>query len=144
VCSDGFTTAAFPQKSAGKAFHAMFGSGVLKLITSAATPRGCRTVSTVRCSMLAVVVRPYERRPSPAMKRPISTAASVSPSASSSGLPVSSITMADASSRRSRSRSASSRITSPRETGVRSAHTGCTSRAAATASSTSFGSERAT
>ena len=32
--------------------------------------------------MLAVVVRPYERRPSPATKSPISIAASVSPSAS--------------------------------------------------------------
>ena len=40
--------------------------------------------------MLAVVVRPYERRPSPATKSPISTAASVSPRASSIGLPVSS------------------------------------------------------
>ena len=53
---------------------------------SAATPSGCRTVSTVRFAMLAVVVRPYERRPSPATNSPISTAASVSPSASCHGL----------------------------------------------------------
>ena len=58
VCSDGFTTAAFPQKIAGNAFHATFGSGVLKLMISAATPSGCRVVRTVRFSMLAVVVRP--------------------------------------------------------------------------------------
>ena len=32
VCSDGFTTAALPQKIAGNAFHATFGSGVLKLM----------------------------------------------------------------------------------------------------------------
>ncbi len=80
VCSEGFTTAAFPQKIAGNAFHATFGSGVLKLMISAATPSGCRIVMTVRCGMLAVVVRPYERRPSPATKSPISIAASVSPS----------------------------------------------------------------
>ncbi len=48
MCSDGFTTAALPQKTAGNAFHATFGRGVLKLITSAATPSGCRVVSTVR------------------------------------------------------------------------------------------------
>jgi hypothetical protein len=52
------TTAAFPQKRAGNAFQATFGSGVLKLMIKAATPRGCRTVSTVRWGMLAVVVRP--------------------------------------------------------------------------------------
>ena len=46
--SDGLTTAALPQNTAGNAFHAMLGSGVLKLITRAATPSGCRTVSTVR------------------------------------------------------------------------------------------------
>ncbi len=58
MCSDGFTTAAFPQKIAGNDFHATFGKGVLKLVISAATPSGCRTVSTVRFGMLAVVVRP--------------------------------------------------------------------------------------
>ena len=58
MCSDGFRTAAFPHRSAGKAFQATFGSGVLKLMISPATPSGCRTVSTVRCGMLAVVVRP--------------------------------------------------------------------------------------
>ena len=144
VCSDGFTTAALPQKIAGNAFQATFGSGVLKLMISAATPSGWRTVSTVRCGMLAVVVRPYERRPSPATNRPISTAASVSPSASSSGFPVSSATIADASSRRSRRRRASSRQTSPRATGVSSAHAGCAARAALTATSTSSRPERAT
>ena len=35
MCSEGFTTAAFPQKTAGNAFHATFGSGVLKLMISA-------------------------------------------------------------------------------------------------------------
>ena len=58
VCSDGFTTAALPQNTAGNAFQATFGSGVLKLMISAATPSGWRIVSTVRCAMLAVVVRP--------------------------------------------------------------------------------------
>ena len=48
VCSDGLTTAAFPQSRAGKTFQATFGSGVLKLMISPATPSGCRTVSTVR------------------------------------------------------------------------------------------------
>jgi hypothetical protein len=48
VCSDGFTTAAFPQRIAGNAFQATFGSGVLKLMISAATPSGWRTVRTVR------------------------------------------------------------------------------------------------
>ena len=144
MCSEGFTTAAFPQKIAGNAFHATFGSGVLKLMISAATPSGCRVVRTVLFSMLAVVVRPYERRPSPATKSPISTAASVSPSASSSGFPVSSTTIAEASSRRSRRRSASSRTTSPRATAVRAAHAGWAARAAVTASSTSAASDRAT
>ena len=60
MCSDGFTTAALPQKSAGNAFHATFGSGVLKLMTSAATPSGWRTVRTVRLAIYAVVVRPYD------------------------------------------------------------------------------------
>ena len=58
VCSEGLTTAAFPQKTAGNAFQATFGSGVLKLMISPATPSGCRSVSTVRWAMLAVVVRP--------------------------------------------------------------------------------------
>ena len=35
MCSEGLTTAAFPQKTAGKAFQATFGSGVLKLMISA-------------------------------------------------------------------------------------------------------------
>jgi len=144
VCSDGFTTAAFPQKIAGNAFHATFGSGVLKLMISAATPSGWRIVSTVRLAMLAVVVRPYERRPSPAMKRPISTAASASPRASARDFPVSSATIAAASSRLARRRSASSRTMSPRATAVRSAQAGCAARAAATASATSSASERAT
>jgi len=48
VCSEGFTTAEFPQKIAGKAFQATLGSGVLKLMISAATPSGWRTVITVR------------------------------------------------------------------------------------------------
>ena len=122
ACSDGFTTAALPQKIAGNAFQATLGSGVLKLMISAATPSGWRSVSTVRYGMLAVVVRPYERRPSPATKSPISTAASVSPRAASSGLPVSSATIAEASSRRSRRSSATSRTVSPRDTAVRSAH----------------------
>ena len=87
VCSDGFRTAALPQKIAGSAFQATLGSGVLKLVINAATPSGCRIVSTVRCGMLAVVVRPYERRPSPATNSPISTAASVSPSASARDFP---------------------------------------------------------
>ena len=47
-----------PAEDRGNAFHATFGSGVLKLMISAATPSGCRRVSTVRCAMLAVVVRP--------------------------------------------------------------------------------------
>ena len=87
MCSDGFSTDALPQKIDGNAFQATFGSGVLKEIRSAATPTGRRSVSTVRCGIEAVVVRPYERRPSPATKRPISTAASASPCASASGLP---------------------------------------------------------
>ena len=79
MCSDGFSTEALPQKIDGNAFQATFGSGVLNEMIKAATPTGRRTVSTVRCAIDAVVVRPYERRPSPATKRPISTAASVSP-----------------------------------------------------------------
>ena len=63
----------------GNAFQATFGSGVLNEMISPATPTGARTVSTVRCGMLAGIVRPYERRPSPATNSPISTAASVSP-----------------------------------------------------------------
>ena len=124
VCSDGFTTEALPQKIAGNAFQATLGNGVLKLMISAATPSGWRRVSTVRCGMLAVVVRPYERRPSPATKSPISMAALVSPRARSSGLPISSETISEASSRRSRKSSATSRTVSPRATAVRSAHAG--------------------
>ena len=106
ACSDGFSTEALPQNIEGNAFHATFGSGVLNEIRSAATPTGRRSVSTVRFGIDAVVVRPYDRRPSPATKNPISTAASVSPRASSSDLPVSSATSSLASSRRSRSSSA--------------------------------------
>ena len=98
---------------------------------SAATPTGRRSVSTVRCGIDAVVVRPYERRPSPATKKPISTAASVSPRASASDLPVSAATISLASSRRSRRSSAIARTTSPRSTAVRAAHSGCAARAAA-------------
>ena len=98
ACSDGFRTAQFPQKIAGKAFHATLGSGVLNEIRSAATPTGRRSVSTVRWGIEAVVVRPYERRPSPATKSPISIAASVSPRASSGDLPVSAATSSLASS----------------------------------------------
>ena len=111
VCSDGFSTEPLPQKIEGNAFHATFGSGVLKEIRSAATPTGRRSVSTVRCGIDAVVVRPYDRRPSPATKSPISTAASTSPWASASGLPVSAATSSLASSRRARSSSAISRTT---------------------------------
>ena len=117
ACSDGFRTEPFPQKIDGKAFHATLGSGVLNEIRSAATPTGRRSVSTVRWGIEAVVVRPYERRPSPATKRPISIAASVSPRASASDLPVSAATSSLASSRRSRRSSAIARTTSPRSTG---------------------------
>ena len=58
VSSDGFRTAPLPQKIAGNTFQATFGSGVLNEISSPATPTGCRTAITVRCGMLAVVVRP--------------------------------------------------------------------------------------
>jgi hypothetical protein len=58
ACSDGFNTAPFPQRMAGNAFQAAFGSGVLKEMRSAATPTGERIVMTVRCAMPAVVVRP--------------------------------------------------------------------------------------
>ena len=58
ACSDGFSTAALPQSMAGKTFQATFGSGVLNEIMSPATPRGWRTVITVRCVIDAVVVRP--------------------------------------------------------------------------------------
>ncbi len=58
MCSEGFSTDAFPQKMAGNAFQATFGSGVLNEIRSAATPTGLRSVSTVRCGIVAVVVRP--------------------------------------------------------------------------------------
>ena len=53
--------------------------------------------------------RPVERRPSPATKKPISIAASVSPRARSSGLPVSAATTSESSSRCSRKLSAISR-----------------------------------
>ena len=144
VCSDGFRMDPLPQKIDGNAFHATFGNGVLNEIRSAATPTGRRRVSTVRFGIEAVVVRPYERRPSPATKRPISTAASVSPRASASGLPVSAATSSLASSRRSRSSSAIARTTFPRSTGVRAAHPGCASRAASTAAAASSAPERAT
>ena len=144
VCSDGFSTEPLPQKIDGNAFQATFGSGVLNEIRSAATPTGRRSVSTVRCGIDAVVVRPYERRPSPATKKPISTAASVSPRASSIALPVSAATISLASSRRSRSSSAIARTTSPRSTAVRAPHSTCASRAAATAASASADPERAT
>ena len=109
----------------------MFGSGVLNEAIRPATPTGPPHVETARCAMLAGIVRPYERRPSPATKKPISIAASVSPSASAGGFPVSSATTADSSSRRSRSASAISRTMSPRSTGVGSAHACCARRAAA-------------
>ena len=121
----------------------MLGSGVLNEAISPATPTGRRTVETARWAMLADIVRPYERLPSPATKKPISIAASVSPSARSIGLPVSSMTTAESSSRRSRSASAISRMSSPRSTGVRSAQAGCARRAASTAASTSRAPERA-
>ena len=124
ACSDGFRTEAFPQKIDGNAFQATFGSGVLNEISSAATPTGRRRVSTVRWGIEAVVVRPYERRPSPATNSPISTAASVSPRASSSDFPVSAATSSLASSLRSRRSSAIARTTFPRSTGVTAAHAG--------------------
>jgi len=52
------STEALPQRIDGNAFQATFGSGVLKEIRSAATPTGRRSVSTVRCGIDAVVVRP--------------------------------------------------------------------------------------
>ena len=58
ACSDGLSTDPLPQRIDGNAFHATFGSGVLNEIRRPATPTGRRTVSTVRCGMLAVVVRP--------------------------------------------------------------------------------------
>ena len=58
VCSDGLSTDPFPQRIEGNAFQATFGSGVLKEISSAATPTGRRRVSTVRCGIEAVVVLP--------------------------------------------------------------------------------------
>ena len=58
MCSDGFSTEPFPQNIEGNAFHATFGSGVLNEIRRAATPTGRRSVSTVRCAIEAVVVRP--------------------------------------------------------------------------------------
>ena len=99
MCSDGFSTEPLPQKIDGNAFHATLGSGVLNEIRRAATPTGRRSVSTVRFGIEAVVVRPYERRPSPATNSPISIAASVSPRASASDLPVSAATSSLASSR---------------------------------------------
>ena len=58
VSSEGLSTAPLPQRMAGKTFQATFGSGVLNEMMSPATPTGCRTDMTVRCAMLAVVVRP--------------------------------------------------------------------------------------
>ena len=58
MCSDGLSTAALPQRSAGNTFQATFGSGVLKEISRPATPTGWRTVITVRWGMVAVVVFP--------------------------------------------------------------------------------------
>ena len=144
ACSDGFSTEPLPQRIEGNAFQATLGRGVLKEMRSAATPTGRRSVSTVRCGIDAVVVRPYERRPSPATKKPISTEASVSPSASASDLPVSAATSSLASSRRSRRSSAIARTTFPRSTAVRSPHSTCAARAAATAAAASSAPERAT
>ena len=144
ACSDGLSTEPFPQKIDGNAFQATLGSGVLNEISSAATPTGRRSVSTVRFGIEAVVVRPYERRPSPATNSPISTAASVSPRARPSDLPVSAATSSLASSRRSRRSSAIARTTFPRSTAVRAAHSGCASRAASTAAAASSAPERAT
>ena len=111
---------------------------------SAARPTGRRSVSTVRFGIDAVVVRPYDRRPSPATKSPISIAASVSPCASESGLPVSAATSSLASSRRSLRSSAIARTTFPRSTAVRAAHSGWAAAAAVTAASASSTPERAT
>src|SRR6266511_4215626 len=105
-------------------------------------PDRARVAITVRFGVADVVVRPYSRRPSPATKKPISMAASVSPSARSSDLPVSSTTVTAISSRRARSASAISRTSSPRCTGVRAAQSACAARAAATAAATSAASER--
>src|SRR5438132_1389857 len=98
---------------------------------------------TVRWGRLDVVVRPYSRRPSPATKWPISTAASTSPSASSRDLPVSARTSPATSSRLPCNASATSRTSLPRSTAVVSAHAGRAPAAAAIASSTSAASERA-
>src|SRR5438105_256672 len=97
---------------------------------------------TVRWGMLAVVVRPYSLRPSPATKNPISAAASASASARPADLPVSATTSSAASSRRACNARARSRTSAPRSTGVRAAHAGCASPAASTAAATSPTPER--
>src|SRR6266545_3811747 len=58
VASEGFSTAPLPQNTAGNTFQATLGSGVLNEMINPATPTGCRTVITVLCAMVAVVVRP--------------------------------------------------------------------------------------
>ncbi len=58
VSSLALSTAALPQMSAGKTFHATLGSGVLAAMIRPATPRGWRTIIGWRLGTAEVVVFP--------------------------------------------------------------------------------------
>jgi hypothetical protein len=58
VSSAAFSTAAFPQTSAGKTFQATLAMGVLAAMISAATPRGSRMVEANLFGTPDVVVFP--------------------------------------------------------------------------------------
>ena len=145
MCSDGFSTEPLPQKIDGNAFQATFGSGVLNEMSSAATPTGLRSVSTVRCGMRRGR-RPPVRAASlagdeePHLDRRVDLALRELRAACPSRRRRARSPRRDgrAAARRSRGRR------SPRSTGVRSAQSGCAARAAATAAAASSAPERAT
>ena len=58
VSSAGLSTAAFPQRSAGKTFHATLAIGVFAAMMRPVTPSGWRTVWAVLLGIALVVVRP--------------------------------------------------------------------------------------
>ena len=58
VSSDAFSTAAFPQRSAGKTFHATFAIGVFAAMIRPATPSGWRSVIACRFGVALGIVLP--------------------------------------------------------------------------------------